>query len=273
VPTRGAKRQRHHVRAVGRDASGLSEDGRGHALKFDDRLLVLAEVKVVMSCGAAGVDHRVAARAAKRPGLSEHRVERGIAEDVRGAEPRHDGERQEVEAVRSAQLHRFVGDPRARGGVALDEQRDRQVQLRPRLFDERARGARHLDGLVHPLRRLAFEQLELRQRNDAPDPIGSQARVGGHLLVVWMQASGPNSSSLKTRVVGGNALPVGPESTALTWTSISSDPAALLLGALLDRDFEVRQGRGSVIAVHPRQDGLVEIGGRVRLDEVRAFHV
>lgn len=49
--------------------------------------------------------------------------------------------------------------------------------------------------------------------------------------------------------------------------------AALLLGRLLDRDFELRQGRGSVIAVHPRQDGLVEIGGRVRLDEVRAFHV
>jgi predicted PhzF superfamily epimerase YddE/YHI9 len=49
--------------------------------------------------------------------------------------------------------------------------------------------------------------------------------------------------------------------------------AALLLGALLDRDFELRQGRGSVIAVHPRQDGLVEIGGRVRLDEVRAFRV
>ena len=49
--------------------------------------------------------------------------------------------------------------------------------------------------------------------------------------------------------------------------------AAVVLGALLRRDLEIRQGKGSVIAVHPRPDGLVEIGGRVRLDEVRAFGV
>jgi len=49
--------------------------------------------------------------------------------------------------------------------------------------------------------------------------------------------------------------------------------AALLLGALLERDLEIRQGRGSVIAVYPRQDGLVEIGGRVCLDEVLDFRV
>ncbi|MGH8575079.1 MAG: PhzF family phenazine biosynthesis protein [Gammaproteobacteria bacterium] len=49
--------------------------------------------------------------------------------------------------------------------------------------------------------------------------------------------------------------------------------AAVLLGALLGRDIEIRQGRGSVIAVHPREGGLVEIGGRVSLDEVRDFRV
>ena len=64
--------------------------------------------------------------------------------------------------------------------------------------------------------------------SNAPDA----ARVGGNLLVAWMQASGTNNSSLKTRVVGGNALPTGPESTALTWTSISSDPAVLVLGGV-----------------------------------------
>ena len=47
--------------------------------------------------------------------------------------------------------------------------------------------------------------------------------------------------------------------------------AAVLLGALLERDVEIRQGRGSRIAVHPRKDGLVEIGGTVALDEVRDF--
>lgn len=47
--------------------------------------------------------------------------------------------------------------------------------------------------------------------------------------------------------------------------------AAVVLGRLLKRDFQIRQGRGSVIAVHPREDGLVEIGGRVHLDELRDF--
>ena len=49
--------------------------------------------------------------------------------------------------------------------------------------------------------------------------------------------------------------------------------AAVLLGDLLGQDFEIRQGRGSVIAVHPREDGLVEIGGRACLDEMRAMAV
>jgi hypothetical protein len=42
---------------------------------------------------------------------------------------------------------------------------------------------------------------------------------------------------------------------------------------LLGRDVEIRQGRGSVIAVHPREDGMVEIGGDAKLDEVRDFRV
>ena len=38
----------------------------------------------------------------------------------------------------------------------MDGERDRQVQFAPRLLDERARGPCHLDGLVHPPRRLAY---------------------------------------------------------------------------------------------------------------------
>jgi len=40
--------------------------------------------------------------------------------------------------------------------------------------------------------------------------------------------------------------------------------AAVLLGAELRRPLEIHQGRGSIIHVAPRPDGLVEIGGRVR---------
>jgi len=45
--------------------------------------------------------------------------------------------------------------------------------------------------------------------------------------------------------------------------------AAVRLGALLGRAVVVRQGCGSIIEVSPRDDGLVEIGGRVLLDAVR----
>ena len=47
--------------------------------------------------------------------------------------------------------------------------------------------------------------------------------------------------------------------------------AAVRLGALLGRGLTIRQGRGSVIDVRPRDDGLVEIGGRVVLDGIRTY--
>jgi len=47
--------------------------------------------------------------------------------------------------------------------------------------------------------------------------------------------------------------------------------AAVRLGAQLGRDVTIRQGRGSIIEVHPRDDGMVEIGGGVVLDELRAY--
>lgn len=47
--------------------------------------------------------------------------------------------------------------------------------------------------------------------------------------------------------------------------------AAVRLGAELGRGFRVRQGRGSIIEVRPREDGMVEIGGRAVLDEVRSY--
>ncbi len=49
--------------------------------------------------------------------------------------------------------------------------------------------------------------------------------------------------------------------------------AAVGLGALLRRNLEIRQGRGSVIEVHPRGSDWIEIGGGAALDEVRDFRV
>ena len=47
--------------------------------------------------------------------------------------------------------------------------------------------------------------------------------------------------------------------------------AAVLLCALLGREIEIRQGRGSLILARPAGDGKIEIGGRSVLDEVRDY--
>ena len=47
--------------------------------------------------------------------------------------------------------------------------------------------------------------------------------------------------------------------------------AALALCAALGRPIDVRQGWGSAIRARPREDGMVEVGGRVVLDEVRDY--
>ena len=47
--------------------------------------------------------------------------------------------------------------------------------------------------------------------------------------------------------------------------------AALGLCARLGRPIQIRQGRGSEIFARPLEDGWAEIGGRVRLDEVRDY--
>jgi predicted PhzF superfamily epimerase YddE/YHI9 len=47
--------------------------------------------------------------------------------------------------------------------------------------------------------------------------------------------------------------------------------AAVRLGAMLGRPVTIRQGRGSIIEARPLGDGVVEISGRVALDEVRDY--
>jgi predicted PhzF superfamily epimerase YddE/YHI9 len=47
--------------------------------------------------------------------------------------------------------------------------------------------------------------------------------------------------------------------------------AAVALCAQLGRPIEIHQGRGSVILARPLADGMVEIGGRVVLDEERDY--
>lgn len=56
---------------------------------------------------------------------------------------------------------------------------------------------------------------------------------------------------------------------------ISEDEAtgatAVALCTRLGRPIEIHQGRGSLILARPLPDGMVEIGGRVELDEMRDY--
>jgi predicted PhzF superfamily epimerase YddE/YHI9 len=47
--------------------------------------------------------------------------------------------------------------------------------------------------------------------------------------------------------------------------------AAVMMGGLLRRPLEIRQGVGSVLHVLPGEDGTVEVGGRVEAVEVRSI--
>jgi predicted PhzF superfamily epimerase YddE/YHI9 len=49
--------------------------------------------------------------------------------------------------------------------------------------------------------------------------------------------------------------------------------AAITLADRLGRGLEIRQGAGSRILARPLGDGMVEIGGRVELDQVRRYRV
>lgn len=87
-------------------------------------------------------------------------------------------------------------------------------------------------------------------------------RFGDKLVVAWTQASG-GTSSLKTRLVGADALPAGPESVALAgWASLSSDPAVFLhwgkpvvaFGGL--RSLDSTDPRNGPVSVVESQDGI-----------------
>ena len=99
-----------------------------------------------------------------------------------------------------------------------------------------------------------FEHIQL----DSPEEIDGLSGMDGDLPAAWAWED-ETAGHVRSRV-----FPTG--------LGIDEDEAtggaAVRLGALLGRELRIRQGRGSVIHVRPRQDGAVEIGGRVILDEV-----
>ena len=99
-----------------------------------------------------------------------------------------------------------------------------------------------------------FEHIQL----DSPEEIDGLSGMDGDLPAAWAWED-ETAGHVRSRV-----FPTG--------LGIDEDEAtgaaAVRLGALLGRELRIRQGRGSVIHVRPREDGTVEIGGRVILDQV-----
>jgi hypothetical protein len=102
--------------------------------------------------------------------------------------------------------------------------------------------------------------IEFEQLGSAEEVEALEGPPGGHdLLGAWAWAD-EEAGLVRSRVFADR---VGiPEDEA-------TGAAAVRLGSLLGRPLDLLQGRGSRILARPRDDGMVEIGGRVVLDEVR----
>jgi predicted PhzF superfamily epimerase YddE/YHI9 len=105
----------------------------------------------------------------------------------------------------------------------------------------------------------AFEWLEL----DSPADVDALAGPPpGHDLPARWAWVDEDAGIVRARVF---AVGVGIEEDEATGS------AAGLLAAQLGRPLDIRQGRGSLIHAQPVGDGLVEIGGRSVLDDVREY--
>jgi len=149
----------------------------------------------------------------------------------------------------------FAGHPLVGSAWLLDQQ-DRPVDtLRPPAGDVLTRtepGNAYVAG--RPEWAPPFEWMEL----GSPEEVDAlEGPPGGHDLIgayAWL-----GESRVRARVFPLRLGIVEDEATGA---------AAVRLGEVLGRQFTIEQGRGSVIEVRPRDDGLVEVGGRVALDKV-----
>jgi predicted PhzF superfamily epimerase YddE/YHI9 len=90
----------------------------------------------------------------------------------------------------------------------------------------------------------------------SPDAVDAYEQPAGGLEAVWAL---DGEGRVRSRVF---PVDLGIQEDEATGA------AAVRLGALLGRELTIRQGQGSLIHVRPREDGTVEVGGRVVLDNV-----
>jgi hypothetical protein len=90
---------------------------------------------------------------------------------------------EQIESKLVAPCRPFLRQTSTRGGIALNGQRDRKVELRPDLLDKGAAGPRQLDRLEHPHWGLSFEQLQLGERERGAQTLGRQPASQGCLFL------------------------------------------------------------------------------------------
>jgi len=174
----------------------------------------------------------------------------------------NDAERGEIRVFTPAVEIPFAGHPMVGTAWLLERERGGVSTLRPpagevpvRVTEEWTYAAGHPDWTP------AFEFVQLDSPADVEALDGSprsDAEIG---MWAWIDE---DAGVLRERVF---AEPFGiPEDEA-------TGAAAIALTARLGRPLDIRQGRGSRILTRPLDDRMVEIAGRVAMDEVRDYEV
>jgi predicted PhzF superfamily epimerase YddE/YHI9 len=173
-----------------------------------------------------------------------------------------DGERGEVRIFTPATELPFAGHPMVGTAWLLARERGAVASLRPPAGEVPVRADGELTFAAgRPEWMPEFEFVEVRSAAEV-DALGGPPE-GRDAVGVWAWVD-EGAGMIRERVFAARYGIAEDEATG---------SAAITLSARLERKLEIRQGAGSRILARPLGDGMVEIGGRVEMDEMRAFSV
>jgi predicted PhzF superfamily epimerase YddE/YHI9 len=185
-----------------------------------------------------------------------------FATDLRFAETVYidDAGRGEVRIFTPGEELDFAGHPMVGTAWLLARKREPVDVLRPPAGDVPARSEGELTFIAgRPAWGPAWEFVQV----DSPEEVESLDGPPDDrpLVAVWAWLD-EEAGVIRERVFGREIDIVEDEATG---------SAAVRLGSILDRPLDIHQGKGSRIVAAPLDNGMVEVGGRVELDEVRAY--
>jgi predicted PhzF superfamily epimerase YddE/YHI9 len=154
----------------------------------------------------------------------------------------------------------FAGHPMVGTAWLIGREREPVAHLRPPAGEIPVRSAGDLTFIAG--RPEWGPKWEFVQVDSAEEVEGLNAPPGGKPLVgvwAWLDEDG---GVIRERVFASKLGIREDEATG---------SAAVRLSARLDRPLDIHQGRGSRILARPLENGMVEIGGRVELDEARRY--